>query len=265
MKEEIRTKDQTKEDNNHLVISYISLRNLIGFSGMLLPIVLVLFNDCKVLCSISHYYYSEAGDILVGFMVLISTFLFTYNGYGGIWEKLCYVLTGLGALCVGLCPPSHELVCMDTIEQIHTPINHDLLGKFHFPGALVFLSLSAFITLFYFTKRDQITPIIKDKLWRNKNKRNIVYYICGSVIILSLIILGLYFFSSIEKPYSHYSSFVFIFETIAVWAFGIAWLTKGQTFFNDGEHYMKTGVKELKKSINLLNLNYNKQIKIVPN
>ncbi|MBK6699579.1 MAG: hypothetical protein IPG55_06695 [Saprospiraceae bacterium] len=249
MKEEIRTKDQSKEDNNHLVISYIALRNLIGFSGMLLPIVLVLFNDCNLLCSISHYYYSEAGDILVGFMVLIGTFLFTYNGYGGIWEKLCYVFAGLGALCAGLCPPSHELVCIDSLEQIHTTINLKLLGNFHLPGAAIFLSLSAFITLYYFTKRDQITPIVKDKSWRNKNKRNIVYYICGTIMVLSLIILAVYLKISKNINFPQFYSFVFIFETIAVWAFGIAWLTKGQTFFNDGEHYIKTGVKELMKRI----------------
>lgn len=39
---EIEPSDSTKEANNELVFSYLTLRNLIGFSGILLPIILAI-------------------------------------------------------------------------------------------------------------------------------------------------------------------------------------------------------------------------------
>ena len=60
--------DKQKESGNELVISFLTLRNLIGISGMLLPIVLTLLTpkgeqDKVMEHSISEYYYTKNGDL----------------------------------------------------------------------------------------------------------------------------------------------------------------------------------------------------------
>ena len=67
------------EANNYLVISYLSLRKAIGFIGLLLPLVLALGNlllgDAGLETSISLYYYTNMGSVLVGSLCAIGTFL----------------------------------------------------------------------------------------------------------------------------------------------------------------------------------------------
>ena len=91
--------DRQKEQDNELVLSYTTMRNLIGFSGMLLPFVLMLFtkeaDGLFVEPSISDYYYTKNGDILVVLLSVLGVFLITYNGYD--WKEK--VLTTLAAFC----------------------------------------------------------------------------------------------------------------------------------------------------------------------
>jgi hypothetical protein len=42
---------------------------------------------------------------------------------------------------------------------------------------------------------------------------------------------------------------IFIFEAIALFAFSTTWLTKGETLYPDGEHYIVTGYKMMKQEI----------------
>ena len=58
-----------------------SLRQLIGVLGMALPILLIVFSDCKdiPLESISHYYYTRAGDFFTVILSLIGIFLIFYT------------------------------------------------------------------------------------------------------------------------------------------------------------------------------------------
>ena len=42
---------------------------------------------------------------------------------------------------------------------------------------------------------------------------------------------------------------VFVLETIAIEAFGISWLTKGETLLPDGEHYMAKAFREAKANL----------------
>ena len=61
---EIEKTDREKEAGNDLVISFLTLRNYIGISGMLLPVILTLFTpkgqqDKVMEHSISEYYYTR--------------------------------------------------------------------------------------------------------------------------------------------------------------------------------------------------------------
>jgi hypothetical protein len=63
---EQHAKDASKESNNDLVFSYLTLRNLIGFCGMLIPWILALWPtrkgpDYGFEPSISDYFYTDRG------------------------------------------------------------------------------------------------------------------------------------------------------------------------------------------------------------
>ena len=82
--------DVSKEKNNELVFSYLTLRNLIGFCGISLPWALALFpsrsgSDYGFEPSISDYFYTDRGDVLVVLLSVLGVFLLTYTGYN--WRE----------------------------------------------------------------------------------------------------------------------------------------------------------------------------------
>jgi len=96
-------------------------------------------------------------------------------------------------------------------------------------GTLFFLSL-AYNSVFLFTKRQPGT------LSAGKRRRNLIYRICGAVmfVALSCIIVYTLFLrhTAISRAYP-----VLILESIALFAFGISWLVKGNTFFKDQKNH----------------------------
>lgn len=243
--------DQLKKEKNKLVLSYLTLRNIIGFSGLLLPLILAIapsrpsnyyfgFEE-----SISDYYYTDRGDILVVVLCLMGAFLMTYKGYH--WtEHLLTFCAGICGIGVAFMPTKEE--CLQCALSVHTNnggVFNSMVGsKWHFIFAATFLFCLAIMSLVFFTrsKPDDDHKLLNGQL-NQKGKRNIVFKICGWVMIASLVILGVYF---IIEPELGKFPIVFIFETIAVVAFGVSWITKGQTLWPDGEHYISKGVKKFR-------------------
>jgi hypothetical protein len=244
--------DRQKEQDNELVLSYTTMRNLIGFSGMLLPLVLMLFtkeaNGMFVEPSISDYYYTKNGDILVVLLSVLGVFLITYNGYD--WKEK--VLTTLAAFCaIGVAFSPTGSVNTDP-NSVHTTINFG--GHIiHFVFAAVFFISLAIVTLAYFPKTDSPKTIKPDGKKTAKSKRNMVYRICGWTMIVSVVLLLVYFLLLDAWYNKNDFPVVFLLETIAVEAFGISWLTKGETLLPDGEHYMMKAIRTVKKNLKGVN------------
>jgi hypothetical protein len=241
--------DRQKEQDNGLVVSYTTLRNLIGFGGMLLPFVLMFLtkeaNDVFVEPSISDYYYTKNGDILVVLLSVLGVFLFTYNGYN--WkEKVLTTVAALCALGVAFSPTGSRSVEIDQ-NSVHTAINFG--GHLiHFLFAGVFFLALAIVTLIYFPKSDAPTIRKHDGKKTAKEKRNVVYRICGWIMIGSVALLLIYFLLLELDVFKTNFPVVFVLEAIAVEAFGIAWITKGETLLPDGEHYMAKAFREAKEN-----------------
>lgn len=243
--------DQLKKENNELVFSYLTLRNMIGFSGLLLPLILSIapsrpsnyyfgFEE-----SISDYFYTDRGDILVVVLCLMGAFLMTYKGYH--WPE--HLLTFCAGVCgIGVAFVPTKEACVKCALSVHTNsggVFGSLGGtRWHFAFAATFLFCLAILSLVFFTRSmpDDDHKLRNGQLTQ-KGKRNIVFRICGWVMIGSLVILGIYF---LVKPELGKFPIIFIFETTAVVAFGISWITKGQTLWPDGEHYISKGAKKLK-------------------
>lgn len=239
--------DKQKEEENELVLSYLTMRNLIGFSGILLPLILVLttrgeIGEKLIEPSISDYYYTSNGDVLVVLLSVLGVFLFTYNGYN-IIEK---GLTTLAAFCgigVAFSPTATSTARSSSIHIAHETVPMVLGIERHFIFAGLFFIALAIISLVYFPKLKDNEMVASPQ----KKKRNIIYIICGWVIIGCILLLGVYFI--LKPPFLQNVPVVFVLETVAIEAFGLSWITKGQTLWPDCEHYLEKGYHDLKEAL----------------
>ncbi len=219
----------TFDRNRSLIISYLALRRMIGLLAVALPIVVVAGGisqeGFRIQGSISGYYYTNMRDILVGMLSVVALFLISYRGYDAI-DDVVGNMSGVFALGMLIFPTSPY---SGTIQKVGVfLVNDDISAYFHLAfAALFFLSLS-FFSLFLFTRRGPRPG----PLGREKKRRNILYRTCGTVMILSIVGMLVYTAGYRDTPIARYDPLLFL-ESIALFAFGISWLVKGNTLFKD--------------------------------
>ena len=215
-----------KNKNPNLIVSYLTLRKLIGVLGMLLPFACLfggsLFQNRPVLDSISAYYHSNMRDILTGLLVGISLFLITYKGYE-LRDTLMAILSGIAGLGIAIfpCASRSEPSSAVGVFQLIPPI----AGYLHYGSSALFFILLGINSFFLFTLGD------KENWTKSKSIRNGIYRACGLVIFLSLLTLAV--LSMILGDELVATVWTFVFETVMLLAFGISWLVKGETLFTD--------------------------------
>lgn len=213
--------------NRSIIISYISLRRLIGILGILLPFICVfgglLISDIPIRSSISSYYHTNMRDVFVGILVGVSLFLMTYKGYERI-DNIVTAMSGLAALGVVIFPSRYSLVSTEPLGVFQiSPVISD---KIHAVCSVIFFILLAINSIFLFT----LTKNKDIPKTRNKKIRNYIYISCGIIILLSLAILLI---RSLVGTEVENDKTLLVFETIMLLAFGTSWLVKGKTLFKD--------------------------------
>jgi len=224
------------------IISYYTMRRAIGVLGITLPLILVagssLFGGCReVLYSISTYYHSNMRNIFVGYNCAVALFLFAYRGHD--WrDNLAGYLACIFVLGVAFLPCSIS----NSGQPCLLPplVQNPLVGKLHNLSALSYFIVLIVYALFLFPKT-HMDMVSGEKMFmgRQKKKRNVVYYICGSLMTVALLLI-LIFYWFLEKSYPALTRLdpVFWLESVVLFSFGISWLTKGQLFLRD-ENYRK--------------------------
>jgi hypothetical protein len=213
--------------NMSLIISYLGMRRIIGFLGIGLPVIVVLGgyiqNGVVIQGSISGYYYTNMRDFYVGLLFSVSLFLLSYKGYERI-DDIVGNMSGIFAMGAVIFPTSmfSGKVVKVGIFLIDDNISEYLHLIF---AALFFLSL-AFNSLFLFTRHEGFM------LSREKKKRNVVYIICGLVMLISMLCTTAYTLLLRDTVLSKMNP-VLVLETISLFSFGISWLVKGNTLFRD--------------------------------
>ena len=222
---------QEQNTSNPQMISYMLLRKLIGLLGILLPILLVVaafyYGNCDAIqSSISDYYHTKMRNILVGVLCAVALFMFTYKGYDKR-DSIAGNLACIFAVGVAFFPTGVDEVS-ECAEKCIT--YEPWIEIFHFTFAALFFAVLIYFSLVLFTKSK--TP--KSELHALKKKRNNVFKICAYIMIGCVLLIALYFLY-LKKHYQGLQKLdpVFWLETIALWAFGISWLTKGQLIFKD--------------------------------
>ena len=212
---------QTGPDNS-LLVSYLVLRRFIGILGIALPFVLaigtMILERTAIQSSISDYYHTLMRDVFVGILCAIGVFLFSYKGYEG--DRRAGIFACLMAVGVALFPVAPE-GSTDSIVKI--------VGMLHYLFAAAFFLTLAYFSLRLFTKTDPLIPPTRRKL-----QRNIVYRVCGYLILLALalIVVVKMLPESAGIPIKQLAP-VFWLEALAVVAFGFSWLTKGEAILKD--------------------------------
>lgn len=217
-----------------LIVSYLTLRKAVGYIGLLMPIIVRVgayyFEQIPSNTSISAYYYTSMRDVFVGTLAAIGVFLFCYRG-PDTQDNLLTNIAGACAVAIGLLPTEpeyHPLIAakFPNILSDECYRNHGPLGFHIFVVAAFFLIIS-YLTIFRFTKPSQ------SHITQRKRSRNKVYVACGIVMVICIVAIV------IIKLIDADSS-IFWPETIAIVAFGIAWLTKGHAILKDrGENETK--------------------------
>lgn len=210
-----------QQPGRQLVISYLGLRKAVGIIGVALPFVLVvgkiLLQGSGLQESISGYYYSDMRNVFVGSLCAIGVFLMSCRGYD--WrDEAAGIVACIFAIGVALFP---------TTPYVGATSQDKLIGTLHLTfAAILFLTL-AYFSLALFTETNPDKDPTPQKL-----KRNTVYRVCGFTIlgcILLMVVVKLPGVKTVLEPISP----VFWLESLAVIAFGVAWLTKGETILKD--------------------------------
>lgn len=225
---------ESGEDNIWITKAYV-LRRWIGILGMALPFLLwfFLWFDTKTMTpleSISHYYFTRVGGILVLIVGVLAIFLIIYKGKELI-DLIISTTAGLFALCLLLFPTSNITeICKDNDKFYSVTIlrNSDGRALFHYLSAAIFLLCLSYMSLFLFTKTKDV-----EKMGKQKKKRNVVYIICGIVMILAILVILLGFLKVINPVWYQEHAMTFWMEAVAIESFGFAWLVKGETIFRD--------------------------------
>jgi hypothetical protein len=203
------------------------MRRLIGILGISLPIIVVfggfIQSPLVIQGSLSGYYYTNMHDFFVGILCGVALFLLSYKGYEKI-DDFVANLSGIFALGIIIFPTS---MFSGKVVKVGIFLIDDTISEYiHLMfSALFFLSLS-FNSIFLFTRRH---PGV---LGRAKKRRNVIYRSCGIVMFLSIVCISFYTIFLRDMPISKIYP-VMILESIALVAFGISWIVKGNTLFKD--------------------------------
>lgn len=238
-------------NNNNYLISYRTLRQLIGWLGVLLPFLCWAANavvnrfdllnnpllvdtdksgvytpgpDLK--SSISHFYYTAAGPLFTGILITVSIFLFCYNGhakkkaddrFSWLTDRLVTTFAASCALGVVFFPTASSEPITD---NIHIFVSSRLAGNLHLGFAALFFLAMAVICIINFRRQPG------KKMLTNAEGR--IYLTCGWGMLACLLLL---FVSMLVEGMDTWlwGRFVYIMEVIMLIFFGIAWLVKGKS------------------------------------
>ena len=197
-----------KFQNTPPILDYRAFRLLMGFIAILLgPIVTIWANTS--LSSVSASYHTNAQDVFVGLLFVVSAFLWAYNGHTSE-ESRASKAASAAALLVALFPTACGDCDYDWVAYVHA-------------GAAI--SLFSILTYFCFGPFQHKTRNQPGK----KTVRSRIYYVCGWIMVASMA-AGLLLIFILSRQKASELGVIYWAETIALTAFGIGWLTASKFF-----------------------------------
>lgn len=190
------------------MVNVKKLRCFIGCLALLLPWfgALLLW---QIPPSISSTYYTyEAGPVFMIILGAASILLMFYDGYDKT-DDILNTIAGILGILICLFPCNH-----DTLQYVGTFKTPVVISMWiHNISAVVFFVMLAYISFFQFTKSN-------GEMTKQKKIRNIIYRVCAGGMLGSFLIL----------LFPEFYIQTWLVEAIALFFFGISWLTKAEAF-----------------------------------
>jgi hypothetical protein len=209
------------------VVSYLTLRQMIGWVGLCMPIAVragaFFLEGIHTTESISAYYYTGMRDVFVSTLVLVGALLTCYRT-PALRDNVVAIVCGISAIGIGLFPmePAWAAEIVRRFPETATDKcypGRGILG-YHFLFVGTFFALCFYLVYFRFSAFTPATPT-PQKVARNK-----IYKRCGIAMLAAFLCIG-------YLALAHKGASIFWPETVAVGAFAVAWLVKGQTILKD--------------------------------
>lgn len=213
------------------IFTYRRIRRAIGYLGISLPILLVglsfiSFFKTQLQPSISHYYFTNLREIFTGTLCAVGLFLICYKGNRNPSilknDHLLTNIAGIMAMAVAFIPVNPD----DFAIKIYTllPYPEKWLGWLHYGFAALLFLIMALLSINVFTigqKNETRDP----KSILNENN---IYRFCGYSILLFISMVP------ISETLQLFTYSTLVFEALALFAFGTAWLIKGRALGDKG-------------------------------
>jgi hypothetical protein len=207
--------NQENSSGGKFTISYVDLRKFVGWLALSLPFILpagyvIFFSHHSFPGSISGYYYTGMRNYLVGALCVLGVLLIGYYAYHDQLDFWITNFAGIFAVGVAFFP---------TEPAMATPHQKDI-GHIHFVFAALLFTMLAVMALRFSKTDPNGTPTSQ------KSRRNVIYWICAGLIAASMLVAFVANFlpASIKQDMPS----LFWFEAIAVLAFSVSWLVKGE-------------------------------------
>ena len=219
---------------NPAVLSYYTMRRMVGLIALALPFALAAGSILVALFtsghlphpllerSISDYYYSPMRDYYVGSLSAIAAFLACSRGYD-LHDEVTGYLAAVVTLGVACCSPFNPR------SGYYTQLDF-VFGLIHTAFAALMYLMLAYICIFLFRKSSPEKPFT-----HRKRDRNRIYAAGGLIMVACMIaMVSLTILKVVERQ--HPSHWLFWCESLALGAFSVACLTKGEGFMRDKRH-----------------------------
>ena len=219
-----KTGEQIKRKYSLYEVGYIKLRNGMGVLALLFPLIFLisswLLQRTDMQASISEYYITRETErnLFVGILICIGVFLWLYEGYSNLENRILDIAGILVAL-VALVPVSATSF---TLGEIVVPVRWQV-GKATF-------SVHGFCAVTFFICIIVVATAFSRTTLKNRPDRKKWIRIYTIIAVWMFIGIGLSALSSILHQSWLGQIFnkkgVFWAETFGVWGFGLFWLVK---------------------------------------
>ena len=189
---------------------------------MLVTVIARVFGDTGCQPSISAYFHTTAREVFVGVLAVVGAFLISYKGFDST-DSRASNLAGVAAICVAAFPCQSRFagpkLGIFQLPQVWS-------NRIHILAAGTLFATLAVISAFLFTRT------APHGMTRQKRRRNVVYRTCAAVMVLALLEIAASSLLMTEAKQDLYRT-TLLGEAIALLAFGISWLVKGETVLRD--------------------------------
>jgi len=236
------------------------LARCVGIVAIGLPLMMLTSLFVEGACmraSVSHFYYEVFyGDLFVGAMFFIGTFLLAYRGETRAENGLA-TSAGFGAFGTALFPARGDgcqsgefgtrlfaYVSEEKEGLVMSPMVGDTAEGFfrmvelsHILHSVFAILLSGFLAYYSLAVFTRVIPSQRNEdgtLKPVKKRRNLIYKISGIAIIFAILSMTVQMTLKLgfqyDLPYWETFSGSFIAEMVAMSAFGLSWIVKGRAF-----------------------------------